>query len=141
MIVCLKKQLLLIFKIYLSTCKPQLTLALSLFSLSFYTTKDFDSINWLYHWAVLAKFEFRELLNSWVKLLYQNLRAANRKAGKISSTFEWGRGNKARIQTVFALAIEPLVTLIRSNSDIVGYKYTDVYEKMRLYTEDVKEPL
>lgn len=90
-------------------------------------------------WAVMRKFGFGEGFISWVQLLYQAPKAVIREAGKISPSFDLNRGTRQGCPLsplLFALAIEPMAALIRSDNNTCGFQYGSLQEKLMLYTDD-----
>lgn len=82
-----------------------------------------------------------EGLISWVKLFYHLPKAVIREARKISSAFELGKGTRQGCPLspfLFACAIEPLMAVIRSNTNVVGtgFRYEELHEKNSLYSDD-----
>lgn len=97
--------------------------------------KAFDSIEWSYLWVIMRKFGFGAGYISWVQLLYHATRAAIREVSKISPSFDLHRGIRSGCPWslfLFALAIEPMAALIRSNKNICGFKYGALQEKLNI---------
>lgn len=87
----------------------------------------------------MRKLGFRETFISWVQLLYSDPKAVIREAGRLSPCFDLHRGTRQGYPLsplLFALAIEPMVALIRANPKICGFKYGELHEKLLLYTDD-----
>lgn len=92
----------------------------------------FDNIEWSYLWAVMRKF-------GEPKLLYHDSKAVIREAGRLSPCFDLHRGTRQGCPIsplLFALAIQPMVALIRANPRICGFKYGELHEKLMLYMND-----
>lgn len=107
--------------------------------LSLDTHKAFNSVEWQYLWATMLKFGFGPIFLSWVQLLYSSPKVVIREAGHISCTFPLHRGTRQGCPLspfLFAIAIEPLAAMIRSNSLITEFKFGQIHEKIMLYADD-----
>ncbi|KAM9316655.1 proto-oncogene tyrosine-protein kinase ROS [Gastrophryne carolinensis] len=101
--------------------------------------KAFDSIEWVYLWAVLAKFGLPAGFISYIKLLYDRPTARVRVNGCYSDPFVLQRGTRQGCPLsplLFALAIEPLAIIIRNSPAIAGWRLGEIEEKISLYADD-----
>lgn len=83
----------------------------------------FDSIEWQYLYAVLAKLGFGDTFRAWVRLLYTEPLARVRVNGTLSREFQLRRGTRQGCPlspTLFALALEPLAAWIRMDPMMWG---------------------
>lgn len=86
--------------------------------------KAFDSVTWPYMDYILQKLGFGNHFLTWVSSLYNMPRAYIKYSGYKSSMFDINRGTRQGCPLsplLFALLIEPLAQLIRTNIDIKRY--------------------
>lgn len=87
----------------------------------------------------MRKFGIGDNYIKWVQLLYSSPMAVIREGGRISAPFNLYRGTRQGCPLsplLFALAIEPLASMIRSNPLVRGFRYGDVHEKVIMYADD-----
>lgn len=76
--------------------------------------KAFDSVEWDYLWACLARSGFGPNFVRWIRLLYQNPSARVLVNGRVSGAFPLSRGTRQGCPLsplLYALAVEPLASL------------------------------
>ena len=109
--------------------------------LSLDAEKAFDRLDWTFLQRTLSHMGFGQTFINWVKVFYNNPRSRVRVNGHCSDFFALGRGTRqgdALSPALFALSIEPLAELIRSNPHIQGLKDEDGNQhKVGLYTDDI----
>jgi len=109
--------------------------------LSLDAEKAFDRVDWVFLEQTLNYMGFHDTFVKWVKIFYKNPKSRVRVNGHCSEFFNLGRGTRqgdAMSPVLFALSIEPLAELIRSNTRIQGI--TDKggkCHKISLYADDV----
>lgn len=98
--------------------------------------KAFDSVEWGYLWVVLTSFGFGLRFLSWLWMLYAHPRAHIR---TLSELFSLGRGTRQGCPlspALFALALETLAILLRSDARVQGKRVSPLKEKLSLYAND-----
>lgn len=101
--------------------------------------KAFGSVEWEYLWAVLQKFGFGPIFIRRLRLMYALPTARVHTNNSLSPAFSLGRGTRQGCPLslgLFALAVEPLASQIRSEPTIKGIRVGVVEEKISLYTDD-----
>lgn len=101
--------------------------------------KAFDSVEWLFLWAVHEKIGFGPTFISWVKLFYTLPKARLLINGQQSTAFMLGRCTRqgCPMSPLFGLAVEPLAAFIRLNDRISGLRKGPFEDKIALYVEDM----
>ena len=102
--------------------------------------KAFDRVDWLFLEHVLSKMGFDETFIEWFEVLYKNPTSRVRVNGHISDSFLLKRGTRQGCclsPILFAISIEPLAELIRSNPLILGISDKTKDHKLSLYADDV----
>lgn len=100
----------------------------------------FDSVEWQFLWAVLAKMGFGPSFISWVRLFYTAPKARVMANGRQSASFSLGRGTRQGCPMsplLFAIAIEPLAAMIRTHDRIKGFRRGVHEDKIALYADDM----
>lgn len=109
--------------------------------LSLDAEKAFDRLDWIFLKETLAHMGFNETFLSWLDVFYTNPKSRVRVNGHCSKFFDLGRGTRqgdALSPALFALSIEPLAELIRSNHLIQGIRDEGGDQhKIALYADDV----
>ncbi len=109
--------------------------------LSLDAEKAFDRVDWVFLERTLDYMGFHETFVKWVKVFYKNSKSRVRVNGHCSEFFHLGRGTRqgdAMSPVLFALSIEPLAEIIRSNPRIQGIKDKGgKCHKISLYADDV----
>lgn len=89
----------------------------------------------------MAHMGFNETFLSWIRVFYMNPRSRVRVNGQCSDFFDLGRGTRqgdALSPALFALSIESLAELIRSNPLIQGIRdESGNQHKIALYADDI----
>lgn len=101
--------------------------------------KAFDSVEWLYLWEVLRGFGFGPVFVSWVRAVYRDPTARVRTGTVLSAPFSLSRGTRQGCPLsprLFALAIEPVAILLRSDPAVQGIPIGPLHEKISLYADD-----
>ena len=91
--------------------------------LSLDAEKAFDRVDWVFLEQTLNYMGFHDTFVKWVKIFYKNPKSRVRVTGHCSDFLNLGRGTRqgdALSPALFALGIEPLAELIRSNPRIQG---------------------
>ncbi len=109
--------------------------------LSLDAEKEFDRVDWVFLEQTLDYMGFHDTFVKWVKVFYKNPKSRVRVNGHCSEFFHLGRGTRqgdAMSPVLFALSIEPLAEIIRSNPRIQGIKDKGgKCHKISLYADDV----
>lgn len=109
--------------------------------LSLDAEKAFDRVDWDFLQQTLRHMGFNETFISWVQTLYKNPKSRVRVNGHCSDFFSLGRGTRqgeVLSPSLFALSIEPLAELIRSNPFIQGIRdETNTQHKLSLFADDI----
>lgn len=109
--------------------------------LSLDAEKAFDRLDRTFLKQTLAHMGFNETFLSWIGVFYMNPRSRVRVNGQCSDFFDLGWGTRqgdALSPALFALSIEPLTELIRSNPLIQGIRDEGGNQhKIALYTDDI----
>lgn len=106
--------------------------------LSLDAAKAFYGVEWPYLQEILARFRLGSHFIAWVKVLYSSPRARLRINNNLSSPFELHRGTQQGcplFPLLFALAVEPLVILIRTAPEVVGFRRGKLENKTCLYAD------
>lgn len=93
--------------------------------LSLDAAKAIDSLKWHYLWQTFAAFQFGPNYVNWVRLLYEMSKAKVRINNACSEMFALTHGTTQGCllsPLLFALAMEPLATAIRSSANIQGFQ-------------------
>ena len=101
--------------------------------------KAFDTLEWSYIKAVLNKYNFGNTFTRWFDIIYKNSNSCVINNGKISESFELGRGCRQGDPLspyLFILAIEPLAKSIQNNKDIKGILIREEEYKIGQYADD-----
>lgn len=102
--------------------------------------KAFNSVTWPYMEYVLQKWGFGNNFLTWISSLYNNPRAYIKYAGYKSTMFDIKRGIRQGCPLsplLFALVIEPLAHLIRTNPNIKGIELGGHHHKLFLFGDDI----
>lgn len=102
--------------------------------------KAFDRLEWDFLFKVLEKYGFGVSFIKWIKILNTNPRAKVVTNGHISASFQLTRSTRQDCPlspALFVLAIEPLAELIRTDSDILGFRVNQEEYKINLFADDV----
>jgi len=82
--------------------------------------KAFDTVEWSFIWKMIASFNFRSSLISWIKLCYHNIESCIFNNGWASNYFSPRRGVRQgcpHLPYIFILCAEILANKIRQNKD------------------------
>lgn len=96
-------------------------------------------LSWSYLHFILQRWGFGPHFLQWINALYTQPQAYVKYSGFRSESFPIQRGTKQGCPLsplVFALAIEPLATLIRTNPNIQGLKAASSPHKLCLFADD-----
>uniref|UniRef100_A0A803K7H0 Reverse transcriptase domain-containing protein n=1 Tax=Xenopus tropicalis TaxID=8364 RepID=A0A803K7H0_XENTR len=102
--------------------------------------KAFDSVTWPYLFNVLPRFNISGAFLEGLRVIYNNPTANIRLFHKPSPPIQIKRGTRQGCPLsplLFALAMEPLAQLIRTNTDISGYTKGSKEYKISLYADDI----
>lgn len=109
--------------------------------LSLDAEKAFDQVDWGFLQQTLRHMGFNETFIKWVQTFYKNPKSRVRVNGHCSKFFPLGRGTRqgeVLSPSLFALSIEPLAELIRSNPLIQGIRdESNVQHKLSLFADDI----
>ena len=109
--------------------------------LSLDAERAFDRLKWTFLEQMLARMGFNNTFLSWIGVFYMNLWSRVRVNGQCSEFFDVGWGTRqgdAFSPVLFALSIEPLPELIRSNPLIWGLRDEGGHQhKIALYTDNI----
>lgn len=101
--------------------------------------KAFDTVSWPYLFYILQRWGFGPHFLGWVNALYNQPQAYVHYSGFRSDPFPILRGTRQGCPLspiLFALVIEPLAVLIRSNPDIRGLEIASTSHKLCLFADD-----
>lgn len=102
--------------------------------------KAFDRVEWAYLFYTMQKFGLGHKFITWVQLLYSAPQASVRTNNNFSEYFCLHRSTRQGCPLsplLFAIAIEPLAVLLRSNQDIAGISRSGIVHKVSLYADDL----
>ena len=109
--------------------------------LSLDAEKAFNRVDWTFLEQTLSKMGFNDIFVRWIKTFYKNPRSRVRVNGHCSEFFPLGRGTRqgdALSPSLFALSIEPLAELIRSDPLIQGIlDEGNNQHKLALFADDI----
>lgn len=109
--------------------------------LSLDAEKAFDRVDWAFLQHTLRQMGFNDIFLRWVQTFYKCPRSRVRVNGHCCEFFSLGRGTRqgdALSPSLFALSIEPLAELIRSNPLIQGIcDEANVQPKVSLFADDI----
>lgn len=108
--------------------------------LSLDAEKAFDRVDWTFLKHVLVEMGFDKSFIEWFEVLYTNPFSRVRVNGHISDPFPLKRGTRQGCclsPILFAISIEPLAELIRSDPSILGISDKFKTHKLSLYADDV----
>ena len=109
--------------------------------LSLDAEKAFVRLDWIFLEQTLARMGFHETFLSWIGVFHMNPRSRVRVNGQCSEFFDVGQGTRqgdSLSPALFALSIEPLPELIRSNPLIQGIRDEGGHQhKIALYADDI----
>lgn len=101
----------------------------------------FDSLSWVYFFALLHRLNLGPRFLSYVTLLYTDLTASVRVAGAVSSVFPVRRGTRQGCPLspyLFALAMEPLAAWVRVDAQVWGFEWAQgLSDRIALYADEV----
>lgn len=101
----------------------------------------FDRVDWSFLQQTLRCMGFNDTLINWICLFYKNPKSRVRVNGHCSNFFPFGRGTHqgdSLSPSLFALSIEPLAELIRSNPLILGIPDEGMIQhKLALFADDI----
>lgn len=118
--------------------QPSSTTTEALISLD--ALKAFDRVGWPYLFYTMQKFGLGQNFIAWVQLLYSAPKASVRTNNNFSEYFSLHRSTRQGCPLsplLFAIAIEPLAILLRSNKEIVGISRSGIEHKVSLYADDL----
>ncbi len=102
--------------------------------------KAFDRVEWKYLFFSLHKFSFGEHFITWVPLLYTSPQACVCTSAIRSTFFPLTRGTRQGwplSPLLFAIAIEPLSIVLKTNRSISGIRRGGAEHKVSLYADDL----
>lgn len=102
--------------------------------------KAFDRVDWMYLKQVLLEMGFEETFIKWFEVLYSSPFSRVRVNGYLSENFPLKRGTRQGCclsPILFAISIEPLAELIRSDPSILGISDKIKTHKLSMYADDV----
>lgn len=109
--------------------------------LSLDAEKAFDRVDWAFLQQTLKHMGFNDTFIKWIQIFYKDPRSRVRVNGHCSDFFPLGRGTRqgeVLSPSLFALSIEPLAELIRSNPLIQGIRdETNAPHKLSLFADDI----
>lgn len=109
--------------------------------LSLDAEKAFDRLDLFFLQQTLRNMGFNETFIKWIKMFYKNPISRVRVNGHCSHFFPLGRGTRqgdSLSPSLFALSIEPLAELIRTNSHIQGIRDEgNIQHKISLFADDI----
>lgn len=101
--------------------------------------KAFDTVSWSYLLYILQRWGFGPHFLDWINALYNHPQAYVQYSGFRSNPFPISRGTRQGCPLsplLFALAIEPLAALIRTNPDVRGLEIASTMHKLCLFADD-----
>ena len=101
--------------------------------------KAFDSLEWPFLFKTLSSFGFSEKFQSWIEVLYTNIKSSVINNGYTTKYFNLERGVRQGDPLspyLFILAIEVLSILIRNHSEIKGIELNGKTLKLMQYADD-----
>uniref|UniRef100_A0A3Q3ASG7 Reverse transcriptase domain-containing protein n=1 Tax=Kryptolebias marmoratus TaxID=37003 RepID=A0A3Q3ASG7_KRYMA len=110
------------------------------FAVSLDAEKAFDRIEWKYLFNVLERFGIGGDFLKWIKILYSSPSACVLTNGVQSPPFTIHRGTRQGCPLsplLFALALEPLAVVIRSQQNVHGVIIDGKIHKIALYADDI----
>ena len=109
--------------------------------LSLDAEKAFDRVDWTFLQQTLRYMGFNNTFVKWIGIFYKNPRSKVRVNGHCSDFFPLGRGTRqgdSMSPSLFALSIEPLAELIRTNPLIQGISDEGMIQhKLALFADDI----
>lgn len=102
--------------------------------------KAFDSVDWLFLYKLLEKFQFHRDFAKVIQALYYRPTATIQINGGLSNQFELERGccqGCPLSPLLFALFIEPLSQWIKQNEKIKGIRVSNEEHKIALFADDI----
>ncbi len=102
--------------------------------------KAFDQVEWPYMLSVLARFGFGSSFINWIKLLYKEPMASvvtNLNKSGPFRLYRRTRQGDPLSPFIFALALEPLASYIRSSPEIHPITHLGTQHKISAYADDV----
>ena len=102
--------------------------------------KAYDSINFKFINKCLNFFNFGEDIIKWVEILLYNFNAVINHCGNMSQSFEIERGCRQGdpiASYLFILCIEILAHKLRSDINVVGFKFENIRHLLEIYADDL----
>ena len=108
-------------------------------AVSLIAEKAFDLVEWQYLFETMGRINIGPKFTNLVKLLYKHPTAQIQTNKDISARFVLSRSTRLLpfAPIIFAVAIEPLATAIRSNPAIHGIQIGDCIYTLSLYADDI----
>ena len=103
-------------------------------------SKAFDSVNWLFLYETLKKFNFGPSFIKWIKLFYSDVKSCISNNGNLSRSFKLERGVRQGDPLspyLFILVVELLASVVRSDKLIKGLTVNDYELKLVQYADDI----
>uniref|UniRef100_A0A6I8Q4E7 Reverse transcriptase domain-containing protein n=1 Tax=Xenopus tropicalis TaxID=8364 RepID=A0A6I8Q4E7_XENTR len=108
--------------------------------LSIDLSKAFDSVSWPYLHYIMEKWGFKPKFRHTIKALYNHPTAYVKWGPYHSNSFSLSGGTRQGCPLspiLFILALEPLATLIRENTDITGLSQNSTQHKVCLFADNI----